>query len=81
MVKVSIAGASGYTGFELIRILLAHSEVELVSLTSETHAGKCISAVFPSLRGWIKKELISWQDSIPPCDFLFLALPVALMKR
>ena len=75
MVKVSIAGATGYTGFELIRILLQHSEVKLVSLTSETYSGQCISAVFPALRGWIQNELISLQSDLPSCDFFFLALP------
>ena len=75
MVKVSIAGATGYTGFELIRILLRHSEVKLVSLTSETYVGQCISVVFPALRGWVENELISLQGDLPSCDFLFLALP------
>ena len=37
MIKVGIAGASGYTGLELIRLLANHPEVELSVLTSETY--------------------------------------------
>ena len=57
MVKVGIAGATGYTGFELVRLLLKHSEVEIVTLTSETSEGKKISDVFPSLRGFCDRHL------------------------
>ncbi len=77
MVKVSIAGATGYTGFELIRILIRHPQVELVSLTSETYIGQCITDVFPALRGWIKKKLVSLQSDLPASDYIFMALPHA----
>ncbi|MFQ5716968.1 MAG: N-acetyl-gamma-glutamyl-phosphate reductase, partial [Nitrospinales bacterium] len=43
MVKVSIAGAGGYTGLELARLLAPHPEVEFVALTSETYSGRNIS--------------------------------------
>ena len=42
MIKVGIAGASGYTGLELIRLLANHPEVELSVLTSETYKKKSI---------------------------------------
>ncbi|MEI6306669.1 MAG: N-acetyl-gamma-glutamyl-phosphate reductase, partial [Deltaproteobacteria bacterium] len=51
MVKVAIVGASGYTGLELIRILLGHPEVTITCLTSEQSSGKTISQVFPALLG------------------------------
>ena len=76
MIKVGIAGASGYTGIELIRLLANHSETELSVLTSETYKGKSISDVFPSLNGIIDIELQPLDNGIfKTCDVVFLALP------
>jgi N-acetyl-gamma-glutamyl-phosphate reductase len=76
MVKVGIAGASGYTGLELIRLLVQHPNVELAILTSETFQGQNIAEVFPSLHGVIDLELRPLDDNIAKeCDVLFLALP------
>ena len=76
MIKVGIAGASGYTGLELIRLLANHSETELSVLTSETYKGKSISDVFPSLNGIIDIELQPLDSGIfKSCDVVFLALP------
>ncbi len=47
MIRVGIYGATGYTGCELVRILLGHPEVEIVFLTSETYRGKQYAEVFP----------------------------------
>ena len=44
MIKVSIVGGSGYTGGDLLRILLFHPRVEIQQVTSERHAGKPVSA-------------------------------------
>ncbi|MCH8157440.1 MAG: N-acetyl-gamma-glutamyl-phosphate reductase [Nitrospinae bacterium] len=83
MVKIAIAGASGYTGLELLRLLVNHPEAEIVCLTSETYQGKPISDVFPSLRGFTDMQLAPL-DSVSgdDCDFLFLALPhtIAMAK-
>ncbi len=49
--KVGIAGASGYSGELLVRLLLGHPMVELAAVTSRTHAGKALSQVIPQLRG------------------------------
>jgi N-acetyl-gamma-glutamyl-phosphate reductase len=46
-IKTAIVGASGYTGMELLRILLGHPGVELVAATSRQEAGKSLSSVFP----------------------------------
>ena len=76
MIKVGIAGASGYTGLELIRLLVNHPEVELTVLTSETYKGKSIADVFPSLNGIIDIELQPFNSKIlKSCDVVFLALP------
>jgi N-acetyl-gamma-glutamyl-phosphate reductase len=49
--KVAIVGASGYTGLELVRILLRHPEFEIAAVTSEQRAGRLVGEAFPSLRG------------------------------
>lgn len=46
-IKTAIVGASGYTGMELLRILLAHPAVELTAVTSRAEAGKRLDQVFP----------------------------------
>ena len=56
MIKVAIVGASGYTGVELLRLLLNHPQVEITCVTSRQNAGTPISSVFPSLLG--RTELI-----------------------
>ena len=83
MVKIGIAGASGYTGLELIRLLAGHPEAELTVLTSETFQGQNIAEVFPSLNGVVDIKLRPLDDSITKdCSVLFLALPhIAAMDK
>lgn len=50
-IKTAIVGASGYTGMELLRLLLVHPQVELVAATSRQEAGKPVQAIFPRFRG------------------------------
>ena len=72
--KVSIVGASGYTGGELLRVLLFHPQVEIGQVTSESHAGEYVYHQHPNLR---KRTLLQFtsRDTLEPCDVLFLALP------
>jgi N-acetyl-gamma-glutamyl-phosphate/LysW-gamma-L-alpha-aminoadipyl-6-phosphate reductase len=74
MIKVSIVGASGYTGGELLRILLQHPEVEIAQVTSEFHVGEYVFQTHPNLRGQTMLQYTS-KDQVQPCDVLFLALP------
>ncbi len=46
-IKTAIVGASGYTGMELLRLLLSHPGVELTAVTSRQEAGKALGSVFP----------------------------------
>lgn len=73
-ITASIAGGSGYTGGELLRLLLAHPEVEVGQVTSERRAGKRVVGVHPNLR---KRTNLAFSriDDLQPCDVLFLALP------
>lgn len=50
-VKVAVLGASGYSGIELLRLLLRHPHAELVAVTSRALAGKALSDEFPRFRG------------------------------
>ena len=72
--RISIAGASGYTGGELLRILLFHPQVELAQVTSESHAGEYVYQQHPNLRKRTQLKFTS-RDALEPCDVLFLALP------
>jgi N-acetyl-gamma-glutamyl-phosphate reductase len=76
MVKVGIAGGSGYGGAELIHILLRHPEVEIRWVSSQQHVGKTIGDVYPHLRGFTALTFSSLQD-LPAreLDLLFLSLP------
>ena len=76
MAKIGIAGVSGYTGLELLRLLINHPECEIVFLTSETYQGQTISKVSPSLSGFSNIKLSSIESvSSDDCDIVFLALP------
>lgn len=74
MTRVGIVGASGYTGGELLRLLLAHPEIEITQITSESHIGKFAYQVHPHLRGRTQLRFIG-RDALQACDLLFLALP------
>lgn len=76
MKTINIAGATGYTGIELLRILARHPEVQIGTLTAESHVGKNIIDVAPSLTGQYDQTLVALEPSIAEkCDVLFLALP------
>lgn len=76
MAKIGIVGASGYTGIELIRLLVNHPEAEIAFLTSEKYQEQSISTVFPSLAGFFNTKLCSLESvSGIGCDIIFLALP------
>lgn len=71
--KVSVIGATGYTGKELVRLLLSHPEVEIEKLTSESFSGKRISQVYPDLKCNIVCESLNTDNIKSP--LVFTALP------
>ena len=78
MLKVSIIGATGYAGAELLAILQRHPQVEIVHITSESSTGKKISELYPQLREICDMKLESLQDIETigaDSDFIFIALP------
>ena len=74
MTKAAIVGASGYAGGELLRLLLAHPQVEVGQITSETYAGQYAHFVHPNLRGHTDLRFVPAAE-LEPADLLFLALP------
>ena len=49
-IKIAVVGASGYSGMELLRLLLQHPNVDIVAVTSRSLAGKSLAAEFPRVR-------------------------------
>ena len=72
--KVGIVGGSGYTGGELLRLLLRHPKVEVAQVTSDSMAGKPICRAHPNLRKVTDLTFTPHSD-LEPCDLLFLAMP------
>jgi N-acetyl-gamma-glutamyl-phosphate/LysW-gamma-L-alpha-aminoadipyl-6-phosphate reductase len=74
MTVVSIIGASGYGGGELLRLLLGHPNVEIRQVTSRSHLGEYVYQVHPNLR---KRTQLKFSDpaALEPADVLFLAQP------
>ena len=74
MIKASIIGGSGYTGGELLRLLIPHPEVDIVQVTSRQKLGEYVYQTHPNLR---KQTTLKFSDpaELVPTDVLFLALP------
>ena len=76
--KVSIIGATGYTGAELLRLLASHPEVEIDHITSESSTGMAISESYPHLSKIYAKQLSSMSDLAEiasSSDVVFVGLP------
>ncbi len=76
-VKIAVVGASGYTGGELLRLLLIHPLIQITAVTSEKSAGSPVSSVFPHLASVLPLSFESLEpDTIAKrADAVFLALP------
>jgi N-acetyl-gamma-glutamyl-phosphate/LysW-gamma-L-alpha-aminoadipyl-6-phosphate reductase len=72
--RVAIAGGSGYTGGELLRLLCFHPRVELAQVASSSHAGQYVHSVHPNLRR-ISSMRFCHPDDLKSCDLLLLCLP------
>lgn len=76
MIKAGIVGATGYTGQELLRLLVKHPEVTLQAVTSRSEVGKAVSALFPNLRGNLDLAFVEPDASVlQGCDVVFFATP------
>jgi N-acetyl-gamma-glutamyl-phosphate reductase len=76
--KIGILGASGYTGAELVRLLLRHPRAEIALLTADRRAGQAMRDVFPQFSPYDLPDLVSidgldWLGA--NLDLIFCALP------
>lgn len=76
--KVAIAGASGYVGGELARLVAEHPQLELVTVTANTNAGEKFINLHPHLSSFARLELVPTDaEHLAGHDVVFLALPHA----
>ncbi len=75
--RVAILGASGYTGGELLRLLLSHPLSEVVFISSESLAGKPAALAIPTLRHYPKAKGVVFKtlNELPKVDIAFSCLP------
>ncbi|MEU7162075.1 N-acetyl-gamma-glutamyl-phosphate reductase [Streptomyces chrestomyceticus] len=75
-VRAAVAGASGYAGGEVLRLLLGHPEVEIGAVTAHGNAGQRLGAVQPHLVPLAGRELVATTaEALAGHDVVFLALP------
>src|SRR5262245_20049999 len=82
--RIGILGASGYTGAELVRLLLRHPGVQIVVLTADRRAGQAMADVFPQFAPYALPKLVSldgldWRAA--ELDLAFCALPHATTQK
>lgn len=76
MISVGIVGGTGYTGVELLRLLLRHPDVQVNVLTSRTENGRRVDDMFPSLRGHTDLKYSDLNiEQLKQCDVVFFATP------
>ncbi len=74
--KIGIVGATGYTGVELLRLLVNHPGVDITYVTSRENAGMRVDAMFPNLRGYLDLTFSAPSDEqLAECDLVFFATP------
>ena len=74
-IKVAVAGASGYAGGELLRLIAGHPELELVAATAHSQAGLPVAAVHPQLAGLDLVLGSTDVATLSQAELVFLALP------
>ncbi len=77
VIRVGIVGASGYTGAELLRLLAAHPDAEVVYATGDTQAGTLAASLYPSLAAHYPDLVFETFEpsAAAACDVVFLGLP------
>ena len=81
MIKVSVIGATGYAGVELIRLLLSHPQVKLQNLSSKSFVGKTIDEIYSNLNKNCNKILTDENEVFEETDVLFASLPHGLSEE
>lgn len=80
--RVGIVGGTGYTGVELLRLLVNHPAVEVACITSRSEAGTAVADMFPSLRGHLDLQFtVPDVARLSECDVVFFATPHNVAMR
>lgn len=74
MMRAVVVGGSGYAGGELVRLLLAHPEIELAQVSSDRMAGQSLVRAHPNLRKRTELRFVP-HDAIGPADVTFVSVP------
>ncbi|HET9122904.1 MAG TPA: N-acetyl-gamma-glutamyl-phosphate reductase [Acidiferrobacteraceae bacterium] len=75
-VKVGIIGGTGYSGAELLRLLVTHPRVDIAVITSRGEAGKRVASMFPHLEGFLDLVFTAPDPAaLSACDIVFSATP------
>ncbi len=75
-IKVGIVGGTGYTGVELLRLLVQHPHCELRAITSRKEVGMAVAEMFPNLRGHVDLKFSEPAAAgLEKCDVVFFATP------
>lgn len=76
MIAVGVVGGTGYTGAELLRLLVMHPQVELKHVTSRSESGSKVADLFPNLRGFTDICFTEPAvETLAECDVVFFATP------
>ncbi|HEY5602373.1 MAG TPA: N-acetyl-gamma-glutamyl-phosphate reductase [Gammaproteobacteria bacterium] len=81
-IKVGVVGGTGYTGVELLRLLVNHPNVHLTAVTSRSEAGMPVADLFPSLRGHLALPFTDPENGeLADCDLVYFATPNGVAMR
>jgi N-acetyl-gamma-glutamyl-phosphate reductase len=76
IIKTGVVGGTGYTGVELLRLLIGHPDVELAVITSRSEEGRPVADLFPNLRGHTGLTFTAPDaGGLETCDLVFFATP------
>ncbi len=75
--RAAVVGGSGYTGAELLRLLAAHPDVDVVHVTADSNAGATVASLYPSLAAAYPGLTYGPMDpgAVAGLDVVFLAMP------
>ncbi len=81
-INIGIVGGTGYTGVELLRLLVQHPNAKLTAITSRSEAGMPVADMFPNLRGWLDLKFVEPAAAkLDQCDLVFFATPNGIAMK
>jgi N-acetyl-gamma-glutamyl-phosphate reductase len=82
LINIGIVGGTGYTGVELLRLLVQHPNAKLTAITSRSEAGMPVADMFHNLRGWTDLKFVEpAAAALDQCDLVFFATPNGIAMK